>query len=77
MKVLVKGNPTAAGEAMRKHIRHTTECALLRLELFFRLQKQYPREYPRTGEKPLALELLLSDSSTPGESASRTPTASV
>ena len=68
MKVLVRGNPTAAGEAMRKHIRHTMECALLRLEVFFRLQHQYPREYPRTGNKPLALDLLLADSNSPVQS---------
>jgi GntR family transcriptional regulator, rspAB operon transcriptional repressor len=77
MKVLVNDNPTAAGEAMRKHIRHTMQCALLRLELFFRLQKEYPREYPRTGSKPLALELLLSDSNTPGHPHRPVPTASV
>jgi DNA-binding GntR family transcriptional regulator len=69
MKVLVTANPTAAGEAMRKHIRHTMECALLRLEVFFRLQKEYPREYPRSGKKPLALDLLLSDSNTSIQSA--------
>ena len=70
VKVLVAGNASAAGEAMRKHVRHTKDCALLRLELFFRLQKQYPREYPRNGKKPLALDLLLSDSDSTAESSS-------
>lgn len=62
LKVLVNASPTAAGEAMRKHIRHTRECALLRLDVFFRLQKQYPHQYSRNGKKPLSLQLLLSDS---------------
>jgi len=70
MKILVNESPAAAGDAMRKHIRSTKECALLRLELFFRLQNQYPREYPRKGKKPLTLDLLLSDS---GNSAAFVP----
>jgi DNA-binding GntR family transcriptional regulator len=67
MKVLVNGSPAAAGEAMRKHVRHTKECALLRLEVFFRLQKQYPHEYPRNGKKAISLNLLLSDPEHPLE----------
>ena len=70
MKVLANESPSAAAEAMRKHVRHTKDCAMLRLELFFRLQKQYPREYPRNGKKPLALDLLLSDSDNAAESSS-------
>jgi DNA-binding GntR family transcriptional regulator len=65
VKVLVSESPAAAGDAMRKHIRRTKECALLRLELFFRLQNQYPREFPRKAKKPLTRDLLLADSNTP------------
>lgn len=54
---------------MRKHVRHTKECALFRLEIFFRLQKQYLHEYPRNGERALSLTLLLSDPELPEESA--------
>jgi GntR family transcriptional regulator, rspAB operon transcriptional repressor len=65
IKVLVNGSPAAAGEAMRRHVRHTKECALFRLEVLFRLQKQYPHEYPRSGKKALSLTLLLSDPEQP------------
>jgi DNA-binding GntR family transcriptional regulator len=70
MKVLVSGGPAAAGEAMRKHIRLTTECALRRLEVFFRVQKEYSREYPRTGKKAISLDMLVSDSDLPQPSLS-------
>jgi GntR family transcriptional regulator, rspAB operon transcriptional repressor len=70
MKILVSGDPVAAGEAMRRHIRFTTECALRRLEVFFRIQKEYPRQYPRTGKKGISLDLLLSDSDIPESSLS-------
>jgi GntR family transcriptional regulator, rspAB operon transcriptional repressor len=73
MKVLVNGRPAAAGDAMRKHVRHTKECALLRLEVFFRLQKQYPHEYPRNGKKALSLTLLLPDPEQPVETPSTGP----
>jgi DNA-binding GntR family transcriptional regulator len=65
MKVLVNDSPAAAAEAMRAHIRESMEWALRRLEVFFRIQKEYPREYPRTGKKPLSLDLLLSESDSP------------
>jgi DNA-binding GntR family transcriptional regulator len=64
MKVLTSDSPAAAGEAMREHVRHSMDCALRRLEVFFRLQNEYPREYPRTGKKPLSLDLLMSESDT-------------
>jgi DNA-binding GntR family transcriptional regulator len=61
VKVLVNESPAAAAEAMRLHIRESMEWALRRLDVFFRIQKEYPREYPRTGKKPLSLDLLVSD----------------
>ena len=67
MQALANESPAAAAEAMHKHIRHTKECALLRLGVFFRLQNQYPGEYPRNGKKPLTLDLLLSDSDNSAE----------
>jgi DNA-binding GntR family transcriptional regulator len=67
MRVLVNESPAAAGEAMRLHIRESMEWALRRLEVFFLIQKEYPREYPRTGKKPLSLDLLLSESDMPVE----------
>lgn len=70
MKVLVNGDAAAAGEAMRQHIRLTRECALHRLEVFFRVQKEYSREYPRTGKKAISLDMLVSDSDMPQPSLS-------
>jgi GntR family transcriptional regulator, rspAB operon transcriptional repressor len=70
VKVLVSGGPVAAGEAMRGHIRLTRECALRRLEVFFRMQKEYPQQYPRTGKHGISLDLLMSDSDTPESSLS-------
>jgi DNA-binding GntR family transcriptional regulator len=71
MKVLANDSPAAAAEAMREHIRLTMDCAMRRLELFFRVQKEYPREYPRTAKKPLSLDWLVAESETPAEPASR------
>lgn len=65
VKVLVSDNPMAAAEAMRVHIRESMEWALRRLEVFFRIQKEYPREYPRKGKMPLSLDALLSESEMP------------
>lgn len=67
MKVLVNDSPAAAAEAMRVHIRESLEWALRRLEVFFRVQKEYPREYPRSGKKPLSLDLLVPTWDTPVE----------
>lgn len=67
MRVLVNDSAAASGEAMRVHIRESMEWALRRLEVFFRVEKEHPREYPRTGKKSLSLDLLLSESDVPGE----------
>jgi len=59
MKVLVAGDPAAACDAMRGHIRSSLENALLRLEPFFQLQKAHPQTYSRTPKKRIAIETLL------------------
>ena len=59
MKVLVTESAAAASEAMRAHIRFSMENALRRLELYFRLQKEYPQKYTRTTKKSLSLEMFL------------------
>ncbi len=66
MKVLANGSAAAAGEAMREHIALTKECALRALEVFFRVQKEYPREYPRSSKKPLSLDWLVSETDPSG-----------
>ena len=62
IKVLITGSPAAAADAMREHVRHSMDCALRRLEVFFRIQKEYPREYRRNGKSSLGLDLLMSES---------------
>jgi DNA-binding GntR family transcriptional regulator len=62
MKVLVAGDPAAASDAMRKHIRSSMENALRRLEPWFQLQKVHPQTYSRTPKKRLVLETLLAQS---------------
>jgi hypothetical protein len=59
MKVLVSEAPEVAAEAMRAHIRFSKDNALRRLELYFRLQKEYPQKYSRTTKKSLSLESFL------------------
>jgi len=76
MKALVSGDPSAAGESMRKHIRLTGECAFRRLEVFFKAQKEYARGYPRTGKKAISLDLLVPDAEMP-ESALATKASSL
>ena len=70
LKVLVSGDSSAAGNAMRKHVRFTMECALRRMEVFFRVQKEGHREYPRTGKRAISLDLLVTDSDRPQSSMS-------
>ncbi|MBV9769328.1 MAG: GntR family transcriptional regulator [Bryobacterales bacterium] len=65
VKVLASGDVSASGEAMRKHILLAMGCALQRLEVFFRVQKEYTRGYPRKGEKAISLDLLVADSEIP------------
>jgi len=62
MKVLVTGDPAAASEAMRQHIRSSMENALRRLEPWFQLQKTHPQTYSRTPMKRPALDSLLEQS---------------
>lgn len=70
IKVLVGQDPTAASDAMRSHIRFSRENALRRLELYFRLQEEYPQKYSRTTKKSPTLEsLLLKEGSTMYETA--------
>lgn len=70
VKVLVGGEVSASGEAMRKHIVLTMGCALRRLEVFFRVQKESTRGYPRKGKKAISLELLMIDLDVPNASLS-------
>ena len=71
MKVLVTESPATASDAMRAHIRFSRENALRRLELYFRLQQEYPQKYTRTTKKSLSLEsFLLAESAATYESKS-------
>lgn len=69
VKVLVAGDPAAACEAMRRHIRSSLENALLRLEPFFQLQRVHPQTYSRTPKKRIAMETPLAHSTGSANSA--------
>jgi DNA-binding GntR family transcriptional regulator len=58
-KILIAGDPTAACDSMREHIRFSRGNALRRLELYFRIQEEYPQKYTRTSKKSPSLESLL------------------
>ena len=60
---LVSGDPAAAGEAMREHIRSSRDHYLRSLEPFFRQLEEHPQTYARKAKKRICLEAL------PGESA--------
>jgi DNA-binding GntR family transcriptional regulator len=51
LKVLVGDDPTAAGEAMRRHIRSSMDNAMRRLEPYFQLQSAHPQTYSRTSKR--------------------------
>jgi DNA-binding GntR family transcriptional regulator len=59
IKVLIGDDPMAASDAMRSHIRFSRENALRRLELYFRIQEEFPQKYSRTTKKTISLETLL------------------
>jgi DNA-binding GntR family transcriptional regulator len=60
MQVLNTGTPAEAVEAMRAHIRFSMENALRRLDLYFRIQQEFPQKYTRvTGKQSLSLESFL------------------
>ena len=51
MKVLTSANPATAGESMREHVQFTKDGALVRLEVFFRVEKEQTGEYSRKARK--------------------------
>ena len=69
MKVLIAGDPAAASDAMRRHIRAGRENALRRLDPWFQLQKVHPQTYARTPKKRIALETLLAHSASSNSAA--------
>lgn len=56
MKVLANAEPAAAAEMMRSHIRSSMANAMLRLEPYFRLHKEYSQTYSRRVRSPVGLE---------------------
>ncbi len=55
VKTLVEGDPAAAGEAMREHVRSSREHYLRSLEPFFEQLKEHPRTYARTPKNGICL----------------------
>jgi DNA-binding GntR family transcriptional regulator len=70
LEALATESPVVASEAMRTHIHFSMENALRRLELYFRIQKEYPQTYSRTAKKSLSLDWLMSESAKPYDPAS-------
>jgi DNA-binding GntR family transcriptional regulator len=70
VKVLASGDPAAAAEAMRDHIRSSMENTIQRLEPYFRLRKKYAGTFSRTGKTQYSVESLVAAGAVPGEAAS-------
>ncbi len=70
VKVLASGDPAAAAEAMRDHIRSSMENTIQRLEPYFRLRKKYAGTFSRTGKTQFSIESLVAAGAMPGEAAS-------
>ncbi len=62
VEILVKGDPDAAAEAMRAHLRISKEWALERLEPYFKLAERQTQTYSRSAAVPLPMTLGPSDS---------------
>jgi DNA-binding GntR family transcriptional regulator len=61
VKTLVEGDPAAAGEAMREHVRSSREHYLRTLEPFFEQMKEHPRTFARTPKNRICLGPLPGD----------------
>jgi GntR family transcriptional regulator, rspAB operon transcriptional repressor len=59
MKVLTSANPATAGESMREHVQFTKDGALVRLEVFFRVENEQTEEYPRKARKSSLASCLM------------------
>jgi DNA-binding GntR family transcriptional regulator len=62
VKALVNGDPAAAGEAMREHVRSSRDHYLRSLEPFFQQLEERPHTYARTAKKRICLEALSGES---------------
>jgi DNA-binding GntR family transcriptional regulator len=69
VKVLASGNPAAAAEAMREHIRSSLQNTLQRLEPYFRLRKKYAGTFSRNGKTQFSVESLAAAGALPSEIA--------
>ena len=70
VRVLASGDPIAAADAMRDHIRSSMENTIQRLEPYFRLRKKYAGTFSRTGKTQFSIESLVAAGAMPGEAAS-------
>jgi hypothetical protein len=68
--VLAAGEPAAAAEAMREHIRSSMQNTIQRLEPYFRLRKKYAGTFSRTGKTQFSVESLVAAGAMSSEGAS-------
>jgi DNA-binding GntR family transcriptional regulator len=61
LKILVAGDPTAAGEAMRKHIQSRREKTLVSLQPYFDTRGKYVDTFSRTPKKQISVRTLVKD----------------
>ena len=69
VKVLAAGDPAAAAEAMREHIRSSMQNTIQRLEPYFRLRKKYAGTFSRTGKSQYSIESLVAAGAMSSEAA--------
>ncbi len=70
VRVLASGEPVAAAEAMREHIRSSMQNTIQRLEPYFRLRQKYAGTFSRTGKAQYTAESLVAACALSGEAAS-------
>jgi DNA-binding GntR family transcriptional regulator len=61
LHVLMSGDPTAAGEAMRSHIQARRDKTLIGLQPYFERRGKYVDTFSRTPEKQLSIKDLVAD----------------
>jgi DNA-binding GntR family transcriptional regulator len=70
VKVLASGDPPAAAQAMRDHIRSSLQNTIQRLEPYFRLRKKYADTFSRNGKAQFSFESLVAAGGLASEAAS-------
>lgn len=70
IRALASGDPSAAAQAMREHIRCSMQNTIERLEPYFRLRKKYADTFSRTGKPHFSIESVAAAGELASEAAS-------